>query len=140
VRRYKVKPINPKACRCCLSSIADQEHHRQPKSQNGSDEPKNLVAVCEGCHSLYHTMTNQRLASTPKARVRNFVDWLAQWPGTETEVCGKKHGPHPYLMAPEWMVQEWADSQCGAEPKDLSNGCLSNLGKVSSYPIREHLK
>ena len=125
---------------CCYVKTADETHHRQPQSQNGGDEPENTVRVCHDCHNLYHTVTNPRLASTVRARAQNFALWICQWPESSVELCGKRHGPNPWIMSPEWVQQEYSDyTTPGAEVKDLSEGRLSRLGKVVDYPVRRHL-
>jgi len=139
VRRRKADVIDPKSCVCCLAAVGAEDHHKQPKSQNGSDDPDNIARVCEKCHVLYN-VNNKTLAKTPKARARNFALWIALWPGVSTEMCGKRHGPNPWVMAPDWVIQEYSDYSTGVEVTDLSNGCLSRIGTVSTmYPIRKHL-
>ena len=140
MRRHKAEPISPTACECCHVQTASQTHHTQPTSQNGTDDPDNTVRVCHDCHNLYHSLTNQRLANTVAARVQNFARWLAQWPGTETELCGGKSGPSPCVMAPEWMLQEWADASivvAFGKLEDHSDGRLSNLGKIMPSPFKK---
>ena len=140
MKRRKVSVISPTACVCCYAQTASETHHRQPKSQRGSDEPDNLARACHDCHDLYHTITNQRLANTLKGRVQNFALWLAKWPDVKPEVCGKTHGPNPYIMAPGWVVQEWADAECaGHVMEDLSHGRLSNIPKVQVFKPRPPL-
>lgn len=131
--RYKVQAIDPKACQCCGLAVATQKHHRHPKSQNGSDDPENTPSVCDGCHDLYN-VNNQTLAKTPEARARNFQLWLDQWPDAKMECCGKKRGPNPYIMAPDWVVREWSNMMTAGETDDLPKGCLSALGKIITYP------
>ena len=130
--RHRTKAIDPKACECCLVQIATEEHHRQPRSQNGGEEPENKPRVCGDCHTLYniHCMT---LAKTPEARVRNFALWLAEWPDCKMELCGKKKGPNPFVMAPEFLLDEWALFNAVGETDDFSEGCLSNLGKITPF-------
>ena len=141
MKRTKVKVIDPKACWCCKAQIATETHHRQPQSQNGGEEPENLLRVCHDCHNLYHTITNQRLANTVLARAQNFALWICQWPDIKTEMNGKMHGANPYLMAPEWANQEWADFKTpGVEVQDRSEGRLSRLGKITTYKVRDHLR
>lgn len=137
--RYKLKAIDPNACQCCLVNIASETHHRQPKSQNGGEEPENKARVCTDCHRSYHSFC-MTLANTAKARVRNFVTWLAQWPGTEMELCGKKKGSNPFIMAPEFVHTEWVNASVMGETDDLSEGRLSNIGRVQEYPVRPHLR
>jgi len=40
-------------CRGCAKS-ADEIHHMVFRSQGGSDDPSNLVAVCRNCHEQAH--------------------------------------------------------------------------------------
>lgn len=40
-------------CRGCAKS-ADEVHHIVFRSQGGTDDPSNLVAICRGCHEQAH--------------------------------------------------------------------------------------
>lgn len=42
-----------KASPDCIG-IAEHVHHMQLRSQNGSDDPSNLLAVCHYCHKHIH--------------------------------------------------------------------------------------
>src|SRR5690348_796904 len=37
-------------------------HHLLPRSAGGSDEPSNLITLCDGCHAAYHPKVSAGLA------------------------------------------------------------------------------
>jgi 5-methylcytosine-specific restriction endonuclease McrA len=41
-------------CQICGSRQDLQVHHKQPRSQQGSDEDLNLITLCAGCHEGLH--------------------------------------------------------------------------------------
>jgi 5-methylcytosine-specific restriction endonuclease McrA len=41
-------------CQVCGSSNNLQVHHRQLRSQQGSDEDSNLITLCAECHAQLH--------------------------------------------------------------------------------------
>ena len=42
------------SCGCDLKTHDADVHHLLPRSMGGSDEPSNLVALCDGCHASHH--------------------------------------------------------------------------------------
>src|SRR5262245_52810455 len=45
----------------CGATEADV-HHLLPRSAGGTDEPSNLVTLCDGCHAAHHPKLAGRLA------------------------------------------------------------------------------
>ena len=41
-------------CQVCGSRNNLQVHHKQLRSQQGSDEDSNLITLCAGCHEIQH--------------------------------------------------------------------------------------
>ena len=41
-------------CEVCRMRPAIDLHHRQFRSQGGSDDPDNLILVCKKCHAQKH--------------------------------------------------------------------------------------
>lgn len=119
-------------CICCGKPSCDP-HHPQPQSQNGTAE--GTVPVCRACHSFYHAICGQRLAKTVKARVANFGVWMCNFPGCT--LTKPKQGPDPARMAPTFLIAEAKHFKHFGQYRDLSEGCLSTLGKVKEYPPRE---
>src|SRR5262249_3502421 len=48
-------------CVECGATEADV-HHLLPRSAGGTDEPSNLVTLCDGCHAAHHPKLAGRLA------------------------------------------------------------------------------
>lgn len=116
-------------CICC-GKLAQDKHHPHPQSQGGTEEGE--VPACRDCHSLYHAICGQQLAKTVKARVRNFGQWMSKFP--KSSLMGS--GLHPADMAAEFVIQEAGHFLLTREYEDYSGGCLSTLGKVTTYPPR----
>lgn len=125
----------PTLCICCNKPARDK-HHPHPKSQGGTD--KGEVPACRDCHSLYHAICGQQLAKTVKPRVRNFGKWMAKFPGCS--LLGPQEGLRPADMAPGWLQEEAGHFLLTRSHVDFSEGCLSTLGKVKTYPERKRLK
>jgi ATP-dependent DNA helicase RecQ len=61
-------------------------HHLLPRSAGGTDEPSNLVTLCDGCHAAHHPKLAGRLARRVMER---WATRLARWfdrHGTVSEV------------------------------------------------------
>jgi len=41
------------ACEQCGGTAVDI-HHKMKRSQQGSDDPSNLIGLCRACHEKYH--------------------------------------------------------------------------------------
>ena len=64
VREAVLKRDNYKCVECgipCTAAEADV-HHLLPRSAGGTDEPSNLVTLCDGCHAAHHPKLAGRLA------------------------------------------------------------------------------
>ena len=118
-------------CICCNKPARDP-HHPHPKSQGGAD--KGEVPACRDCHSLYHAICGPGLAKTVKAREINFAVWMDQFPGCT--LTKPKSGPDPARMAPPFVIAEAEHLRHFKRHRDLSEDCLSTLGKVKTYPER----
>jgi hypothetical protein len=47
-------------CRICGTSDRQLEvHHATPQSEGGSDDPENLLTLCDRCHTLVHSRTRE---------------------------------------------------------------------------------
>lgn len=59
----------------CRSSDGDV-HHLLPKSVGGTDEPSNLVTLCDGCHAAHHPKLSGSLA---RRAMERWGIRLARW-------------------------------------------------------------
>ena len=59
-----LKRDNYKCVECGTPSGATEAdvHHLLPRSAGGTDEPSNLVTLCDGCHAAHHPKLAGRLA------------------------------------------------------------------------------
>jgi len=46
--------------RCGKTGVTLYAHHITSLAKGGETEPSNLIALCEGCHSLYHPRLRSR--------------------------------------------------------------------------------
>jgi hypothetical protein len=122
-------------CICCNKAARDP-HHPHPKSQGGKD--KGEVPACRDCHSLYHAICGPQLAKTVKARVTNFGVWMSKFPGCG--FMGPQEGLRPGDMAPGFVIQEAGHFLLWRVYEDFSEGCLSTLGKVTTYAPRKTIR
>lgn len=42
-------------CQCGCRRVARHIHHIQPRCQGGSDDPNNLLFLCQKCHVAHHS-------------------------------------------------------------------------------------
>jgi ATP-dependent DNA helicase RecQ len=64
IREAILRRDNYKCLECgnpCCAAEADV-HHLLPRSAGGTDEPSNLVTLCDGCHAAHHPKLAGRLA------------------------------------------------------------------------------
>src|SRR5262245_14529942 len=64
IREAILRRDNYKCVECgaaCRASEGDV-HHLLPRSAGGTDEPSNLVTLCDGCHAAHHPKLAGRLA------------------------------------------------------------------------------
>src|SRR6476646_2510698 len=64
VREAVLKRDNYKCVECGTPSGTTESdvHHLLPRSAGGTDEPSNLVTLCDGCHAAHHPKLAGRLA------------------------------------------------------------------------------
>jgi ATP-dependent DNA helicase RecQ len=78
IREAALRRDNYKCVECgtpCHSAEADV-HHLLPRSAGGTDEPSNLVTLCDGCHAAHHPKLAGRLA---RRVMEKWAVWLALW-------------------------------------------------------------
>ena len=68
-------------CMTCGDSCRSEEadiHHLMPRSLGGSDEPSNLITLCDGCHAAHHpslqTTLSRRLIERWGVRLARWLD------------------------------------------------------------------
>jgi RecQ family ATP-dependent DNA helicase len=66
-------------CVSCSTKVTSAEadvHHLLPRSMGGSDEPSNLVTLCDGCHAAHHPNLAGGLA---RRLIERWAMRLARW-------------------------------------------------------------
>jgi RecQ family ATP-dependent DNA helicase len=66
----------------CQRGEADV-HHLMPRSLGGSDEPSNLVTLCDGCHGAHHPNLQ---ASLSRRFIERWAMRLARWLDAQREL------------------------------------------------------
>ena len=69
-------------------------HHLLPRSAGGSDEPSNLVTLCDGCHAAHHPKLAAGLA---RRAIERWAARLAQWLDQRGEVREESQNFGPAL-------------------------------------------
>jgi DNA-binding transcriptional ArsR family regulator len=58
--RDEVLERDGRQCRICGAADRQLEvHHATPQSDGGSDDPENLLTLCDRCHTLVHSRTRE---------------------------------------------------------------------------------
>src|SRR6476469_10647830 len=68
----------------CRDADADV-HHLLPRSAGGTDEPSNLVTLCDGCHAAHHPKLAGRLA---RRVIEAWAVRLALWLDRRGTIAG----------------------------------------------------
>ncbi|EJC80198.1 ATP-dependent DNA helicase, RecQ family [Rhizobium leguminosarum bv. trifolii WSM2297] len=66
-------------CVSCSTRVKSRDadvHHLLPRSMGGSDEPSNLVTLCDGCHAAHHPNLAGGLA---RRAIERWAMRLARW-------------------------------------------------------------
>jgi len=69
-------------------------HHLLPRSAGGSDEPSNLVTLCDGCHGAHHPKLAAGLA---RRAIERWAVRLARWLDRQGEVPEESQNFGPAL-------------------------------------------
>ena len=59
-RRYMIGYMtnaHSRTCKECGSHKKLTKHHKIPKSEGGTNEPRNIYYICRDCHDKIHNMT-----------------------------------------------------------------------------------
>lgn len=65
-------------CVSCREPVASRDadiHHLLPRSMGGTDDPANLITLCDGCHAAHHPNLSGGLA---KRAMERWAVWLAR--------------------------------------------------------------
>lgn len=98
-RRIKESILRRDKFRCvecekpCNRGEADI-HHLLPRSAGGSDEPSNLVTLCDGCHAAHHPKLSAGLA---RRAIEQWAVRLAWWLDRLNEVPDQSQSFGPAL-------------------------------------------
>lgn len=73
--KNKIKARDKMVCQCCSKDKVENQgaflsqlvvHHKVPVHAGGTDDEKNLITLCIGCHHLLHTMEKMGTLTTDK--------------------------------------------------------------------------
>jgi ATP-dependent DNA helicase RecQ len=120
--------------KACNSDEADI-HHLLPRSAGGSDEPSNLITLCDGCHAAHHPKLSAGLA---RRAIERWTVRLAVWldrQGTVSEQS-KNFGPALRLFG----LDRFRDGQLPVVQAALRGGSLlvvspTGFGKTLCFQL-----
>jgi RecQ family ATP-dependent DNA helicase len=69
-------------------------HHLLPRSSGGSDEPSNLITLCDGCHAAHHP---KLAASLARRAIERWAVRLARWLDQRGDVPAESQNFGPAL-------------------------------------------
>src|SRR5262245_58616440 len=79
-------------CLECGTAVRNAEadvHHLLPRSAGGTDEPSNLITLCDGCHAARHPKLAGGLA---RRALERWAVRLALWLDRQGDVTGDSYG------------------------------------------------
>lgn len=96
VRAQVIQRDGFKCVECGIASkSADFDvHHLLPRSAGGTDDPSNLVTLCDGCHAAHHPKLAGGLA---RRAIERWAIRLARWLDREGEVVAESQAFGPVL-------------------------------------------
>src|ERR1017187_431420 len=71
------------SCGEVCEKVEADVHHLMPRSLGGSDEPSNLVTLCDGCHGAHHPNLQ---ASLSRRFIERWAMRLARWLDSQHEL------------------------------------------------------
>ena len=91
-------------------------HHRQPKSQGGTNQRENLVLLCLQCHGLFHGLvgvvgTSAGHRSQRADAAERWMQWLRSHEHLST-FSGIR-------ALPDYAIKEWEEVYGGKEEEAL---------------------
>ena len=95
-RAFFIWKRQPSCVECgtsCHRADADI-HHLLPRSAGGSDEPSNLVTLCDGCHAAHHPSLAAGLA---RRAIERWAARLALWLDREGAISEQSQNFGPAL-------------------------------------------
>lgn len=79
--KNKIKARDKMVCQCCSKDKVENQgaflsqlvvHHKVPVHAGGTDDEKNLITLCVGCHHLLHTMEKMGTLTTDEEHLNSM--------------------------------------------------------------------
>ena len=79
--KNKIKARDKMVCQCCSKDKVENQgaflsqlvvHHKVPVHAGGTDDEKNLITLCIGCHHLLHTMEKMGTLTTDEEHLNSM--------------------------------------------------------------------
>lgn len=81
-------------CGITVRNVEADVHHLLPRAAGGTDEPSNLITLCDGCHAAHHPKLSGRLA---RRVIERWAVRLALWLDRQGTVSNESHSFGPAL-------------------------------------------
>ena len=123
----------------CASDEADV-HHLVPRSAGGSDEPSNLVTLCDGCHAAHHPKLAGRLA---RRTLERWAVRLALWLDRNGSLCeaSRNFGPALRLFGLERFREgQLPIVQAALNGRSVLVVCPTGFGKTLCFQLPATLR
>ncbi|WP_245321406.1 RecQ family ATP-dependent DNA helicase [Bradyrhizobium sp. NAS96.2] len=142
VRESILRRDNFKCVECekpCDRGEADI-HHLLPRSAGGSDEPSNLITLCDGCHAAHHPRLAAGLA---RRAIERWAVRLARWLDRQGEVPEQSELFGPALRL--FGLTRFRDGQLPVVQAALTNRSLlvvspTGFGKTLCFQLPAMLR
>jgi ATP-dependent DNA helicase RecQ len=123
----------------CASDEADV-HHLVPRSAGGTDEPSNLVTLCDGCHAAHHPKLAGRLA---RRTLERWAVRIALWLDRTGSVCeaSRNFGPALRLFGLErFRNGQLPIVQAALNGRSVLVVCPTGFGKTLCFQLPAALR
>jgi ATP-dependent DNA helicase RecQ len=108
----------------CEANEADI-HHLLPRSAGGSDEPSNLITLCDGCHAAHHPKLSAGLA---RRAIERWAARLAFWLDRQGSVSEQSENFGPALRL--FGLDRFRDGQL-----PIVQAALTGFGKTLCFQL-----
>jgi|GEM_PF-2406086 len=131
-------------CECCHEHSNENAHHIIPKEYGGTNNPKNFLHICGGCHSLIHCFMDKTLPDTEMSSLQDFYNWIMRIVSsnqmTLKEVISKQMTPNKTQGVPQIEDTNVPQSEDYKRKKNTNTKKIVRFTKPTVEEISEYCK